>query len=60
MLDELLCEVTGLADLFRRFWALGVAGVDVPLLVHRDGQTFQLAVPSADRNTLLKAPKLHS
>ena len=53
-------EVTGLADLFRRIWALGVAGVDVPLLIHRDGQTFQLAVPSADRNTLLKAPKLHS
>ena len=53
-------EVTGLANLFRRIWALGSAGVEVPLIVHRDGRTFQLTVPSGDRNTFLKAPKLHS
>jgi S1-C subfamily serine protease len=52
-------EVTGLADLFRRIWSLGDAGVEVPLLVYRDGRTFELRVPSGDRNRFLKGPSLH-
>jgi S1-C subfamily serine protease len=52
-------EVSDLAGLFRRIWAQGNAGVDVPLTVYRDGRTFELRVPSADRRRYLKAPRLH-
>lgn len=52
-------EVTGLAGLFRRIWALGDAGVEVPLTVNRDGRRLHLKVASADRNRFLKAPRLH-
>jgi S1-C subfamily serine protease len=52
-------EVSDLAGLFRRIWAQGSAGVDVPLTVYRDGKTFELKVPSADRRRFLKAPRLH-
>ena len=52
-------EVTDLAGLFRRIWSLGNAGVEVPLTVYRDGRTFDLTVPSADRRKFLKAPRLH-
>ena len=52
-------EVSDLAGLFRRIWAQGAAGVDVPLTVYRDGKTFELRVPSADRRRFLKAPRLH-
>jgi len=52
-------EVSDLAGLFRRIWAQGDAGVDVPLTVYRDGKTFELRVPSADRRRFLKAPRLH-
>lgn len=52
-------EVSDLAGLFRRIWAQGNAGVDVPLTIYRDGRTFELRVPSADRRRFLKAPRLH-
>jgi S1-C subfamily serine protease len=52
-------QVSDLAGLFRRIWAQGNAGVDVPLTVYRDGRTFELKVPSADRRRFLKAPRLH-
>jgi S1-C subfamily serine protease len=52
-------EVSDLAGLFRRIWSLGNAGVEVPLTVYRDGRTFDLKVPSADRRKFLKAPRLH-
>jgi S1-C subfamily serine protease len=52
-------EVSDLAGLFRRIWAQGNAGVEVPLTVYRDGKTFELKVPSADRRRFLKAPRLH-
>jgi S1-C subfamily serine protease len=52
-------EVSELADLFRRIWALGNAGVEVPLTVYRDGRTFEVRVPSGDRNRFLKGPSLH-
>src|SRR6202047_1578237 len=31
-------EVSELADLFRQIWSLGQAGVEVPLLIYRDGR----------------------
>lgn len=52
-------EVNSLAGLFRRIWSIGDAGVDIPMLIFRDGSTFELHVKSADRNSLLKGPVLH-
>lgn len=52
-------EITSLADCYRRIWALGPAGVEVPLTVYRDGKTFEARLRSADRNRFLKAPRLH-
>ena len=50
--------VAGLADLFRRIWALGPAGTVVPLTVARDGEALSVRVHSADRGDFLKAPAL--
>jgi S1-C subfamily serine protease len=51
--------VTGLADLFRRIWRLGDAGVEVPLTVARRGETLRVRVRSADRSAFLRKPRLH-
>ncbi len=52
-------EVRGLADLYRRVWSLGTAGVEVPLTIYRDGGIAERRLISADRNRLLKAPSVH-
>jgi S1-C subfamily serine protease len=52
-------QVSELAGLFRKIWSLGNAGVEVPLLVYRDGRTFEVKVSSGDRNRFLKGPSLH-
>ena len=49
----------GLADLFRRVWALGPAGAEVALTVARSGKRMDLALSSVDRNDFLKKPQLH-
>jgi len=41
--------VVGLANMFRRVWSLGSAGVDVPLNVLRNAERMQLKVRSGDR-----------
>jgi S1-C subfamily serine protease len=51
--------VNDLAGLFRRIWSLGSAGVDVPLLINREGSTFEARLQSADRRRYLKGPVLH-
>jgi len=51
-------EVDSLSTLFRRIWALGHAGVTVPLTISRDGRVFEVHVASMDRNRLLKGPTL--
>jgi S1-C subfamily serine protease len=51
--------VGGLADTFRKVWALGAAGVDVPLTLMRDGAPLSLRLRSADRNDFLKHAPLH-
>ena len=51
--------VSDLAGLFRRVWALGEAGVAVPLTINREGKTFEISVRSTDRRRLLKGPVLH-
>jgi S1-C subfamily serine protease len=52
-------EVSDLAGFFRNVWALGKAGVEVPLKVYRDGRTVEVRVTSGDRNRFLKGPSLH-
>ena len=52
-------RVNGLADLFRKIWSLGAAGVEVPMTLVREGSVSRVRVPSADRQDLLKKPSLH-
>ena len=52
-------KVSGQTAFYRKLWALGPAGVDVPLTVHHDGVTFDVVLTSIDRTRLLKAPRLH-
>lgn len=51
--------VSGLADLWRRVWALGDAGVEVPITVARDGAQRDITVSSVDRNNCLYSPRIH-
>lgn len=52
-------KVSDLAGFFRKVWSLGKAGVEVPLMIYRDGRTFEVRVASGDRNRFLKGPSLH-
>jgi S1-C subfamily serine protease len=52
-------RVGDLAGFFRKVWALGSAGVEVPLTIYRDGRTVEARVTSGDRNRFLKGPSLH-
>lgn len=52
-------RVSSQSAFYRKLWALGPAGVDVPLTVHHEGVTFDVVLASTDRAKLLKAPRLH-
>jgi S1-C subfamily serine protease len=52
-------EVEALADLYRRVWAIGEAGVEVPLRIQRMGRVHEITLVSTDRNRLLKRKILH-
>ena len=52
-------RVGGLADMFRKIWRVGSAGVEVPLTLVREGTVSRIQVRSADRQDLLKKPALH-
>jgi len=52
-------EVRDLAGFFRRIWAQGQAGVEVPMAIYREGETMQLRIKSGERNKFLKGPSLH-
>ncbi len=52
-------KVTSQAGFYRKLWSLGPAGVDVPLTVHHEGDTFDVTLASTDRAKLFKAPRLH-
>jgi S1-C subfamily serine protease len=51
--------IGSLAGFWRRVWAGGPAGSDIPLQVARDGRSMTVRIHSADRTRFLKAPKLH-
>jgi S1-C subfamily serine protease len=52
-------KVANQASFYRKLWALGPAGVDVPLTLYREGDTFDVTVKSSDRARFLKGPRLH-
>jgi S1-C subfamily serine protease len=52
-------RVASQSAFYRKLWALGNAGVDVPLTIHHEGVTFDVVLASTDRARLLKAPSLH-
>ena len=52
-------KVSSQSEFYRKLWALGPAGVDVPLTVHHEGVTFDVVLTSTDRAKLLKGPRLH-
>ncbi len=52
-------EVRDLASFFRRIWAQGQAGVEVPMTIYRDGETMDVRIKSSERNRFLKGPSLH-
>lgn len=51
--------VASLASFYRSLWALGNAGVDVPLTLEREGDVFDITVRSGDRGSYLKPVRLH-
>jgi S1-C subfamily serine protease len=51
--------VTTLLDFYRKLWALGTAGVDVPLTLKSGGVTFDVTLKSVDRAKMMRAPKMH-
>jgi S1-C subfamily serine protease len=51
-------KISSLASFYRAIWALGEAGVDVPLTLEREGDRFDVSVASGDRSRFLKVPRL--
>jgi S1-C subfamily serine protease len=51
--------VDDLADFYRRVWAMGSPGIDVPLTVMRDGRSFSIKVRSASRYQFLAKEKTY-
>jgi S1-C subfamily serine protease len=47
-------EVKGLADFYRKVWALGIAGVEVPLSILRGTMIRDITVKSVDRYQMLR------
>jgi S1-C subfamily serine protease len=52
-------QIDRLPDFFRAIWALGDAGIEVPLRIDRDGDVFDMRITSADRYRFLKKAPLH-
>ena len=52
-------NVSTLGGFYRRVWALGTAGVEVPLMLYREGVSFEVRLNSSDRQKFLKGPRLH-
>ena len=52
-------RTVSLADFLRMVWRLGGPGVEVPLMLARQGDVLRLNVHSADRSDFLKKPRLH-
>jgi S1-C subfamily serine protease len=62
-LGDIVAEIAGerassLAEMLRKIWRLGPAGVDIPLTIARETALIQLTLKSADRSNFLKKPQL--
>ena len=51
--------VKSLAQFFRSIWRVGDAGVEVPMVLNRGNDSFEVRIKSVDRTRLLKGPILH-
>jgi len=51
--------VATLLEFYRKLWALGSAGVEVPLTLHSHGVTFDVKLKSVDRAKMMVVPKMH-
>ena len=51
--------VQGQADFYRKLWASGVAGVDVPVEVLKGNQVQKYTIKSRDRNTYFRASPVY-
>jgi S1-C subfamily serine protease len=51
--------ISGLANLFRRIWASGEAGVEIPLTIMRNRESISISVQSVDRSSCLKSASIH-
>ena len=51
--------VSGLANLFRRIWQCGEAGVEIPLTIMRNREPMSITVRSIDRHSCLKSASIH-
>jgi len=51
--------VKDLAHFYHQIWSLGSAGVNVPLTIHREGDTFDVEIRSGERTQYLKQPSVH-
>lgn len=51
--------VSDLALMFRRIWAMGPAGTDIPLNLQREDDQLEVHVQSVSRYDMLKSPQLH-
>jgi S1-C subfamily serine protease len=51
--------VATLLEFYRKLWALGSAGVEVPLTLHSHGVTFDVKLKSVDRAKMMTVPKMH-
>jgi S1-C subfamily serine protease len=52
-------SISGLANLFRRIWRSGEAGVEVPLTIMRNRESMSVTVRSTDRDSCLKSASIH-
>jgi S1-C subfamily serine protease len=52
-------SISGLANLFRRIWRHGEAGVEVPLTIVRNRESMSVTVRSTDRDSCLKSASIH-
>ncbi|MDP6587918.1 MAG: S1C family serine protease [Alphaproteobacteria bacterium] len=52
-------SVSDLANMLRKTWSLGSAGVEVPLTLLRNDQISNISISSSDRMLYMKTPKLH-
>jgi hypothetical protein len=51
--------IESLADMWRKVWAQGAAGVEIPITLMRNGQQLEKRLRSADRNSFLKQASVH-